>query len=105
MKIKILFSDVNELEEPLHCITTEEDLAEFLEQLEGAGCRFSRGHSGSKTTIKVIAKVEKLTYDRQGSSHVKNRQNKILFRLKDYVRNKSFLVDLSCSYFDYSPNL
>lgn len=105
MKIKILFSNENELEEPLHCITTKEELEDFLTQLENASCRFSAGHSSSKTTIKVFAKIEKLTYDRQSSSHVKNRQNKILFKLKDYIKNKSFLVDLSCSYFDYSPNL
>lgn len=105
MKYSLIFINSEEREEKLCCITTREKLKEFTEQLEASGCRFSNKHTAAKFTVKIFAEIQKLSYDRQGSSHVKNRQNKILLKLKDNFKRKIILVDLSCSYFDYSPNL
>lgn len=98
--MQIIFTD-GDKEEIINVEAKVKDFNDFVKQLKGS----SFTHAKTKSGLRVVAEIQKLSYDRKDNGGKINRNNKILFRLKNLDNGKERFIDLACSYFDYRPVL
>jgi hypothetical protein len=95
MKFLLIFSNNEAQQDLLHCITTQEDLGESLSQIKGAGIKISDGYCANKFNTDIYADIQALSYNKQ--------VHKLQLTLRNNINGEQCFVELSCSYFDYSP--